>query len=308
MKILLTGGSSFTGYWFAKSLADAGCHVVAPVRRPVSSYIDGMRAERVKRLRECAEVIGDCPFGDIRFMDLVRDGQYDVFCHHAARVGDYRSAQFDIVAALEENTRNLRAVLKTLANKGLKGLVYTGSVFEENEGAGNEPLIAFSAYGLAKGLTATVMRHRCRELSMPYFKFVIPNPFGPLEEPRFCAYLLRTWKDNGVARVSTPDYVRDNIHVDLLARAYAQYVGEVASGAANSRLNPSGYVGTQRSFAKHVAAEMRPRLGLLCDLEFATQNDFSEPLMRVNTDSAAHYVGSWDEEMAWTRLADAYRQ
>ena len=40
---------------------------------------------------------------------------------------------------------------------------------------------------------------------------MIPNPFGPYEEPRFMAYLMKTWLKGEVARVQTPRYVRDNI-------------------------------------------------------------------------------------------------
>ena len=58
---------------------------------------------------------------------------------------------------------------------------------------------------------------------MPLGKFVIPNPLGPFEEPRFCAYLIRQWQAGEAAEVRTPAYVRDNIHVDLLAAAYAAF-------------------------------------------------------------------------------------
>src|SRR5262249_13190951 len=156
------------------------------------------------------------PFGSERFLEVARSGGFDILCHHAARVGDYRSPDFDIAGALAENTANLRAVLETLAKGGLKGVLLTGSVFEQDEGAGDGPLVAFSPYGLSKTLTSVVVAHRCRELGLPFAKFVIPNPFGPLEEPRFCAYLVRTWKKREIAKVNTPAYIRDNIHVSLL--------------------------------------------------------------------------------------------
>ena len=38
MKVLLTGASSFTGYWFAKTLHSKGHEVVAPLRAPKDSY------------------------------------------------------------------------------------------------------------------------------------------------------------------------------------------------------------------------------------------------------------------------------
>ena len=70
-----------------------------------------------------------------------------------------------------ETTANLRAVLEALARDGLKSVVTTGSVFEQYEGAGEMPLVAFSAYGLSKGLTAKVVRRRCREVGLRYGKF-----------------------------------------------------------------------------------------------------------------------------------------
>ncbi len=308
MKVLLTGGSSFTGYWFARALQQAGHHVVAPLRATRLSYAEGVRAERVRHLGDVAEIVEDTAFGSERFMELAQAGGYDLLCHHAARVGDYRNPDFDIPGALEENTCNLRPALAFLASGGLKGLVLTGSVFEQDEGAGEAPLAAFSSYGLSKGLTAVVVSHRCREIGLPYGKFVIPNPFGPLEEPRFCAYLIRTWKKGEVARVNTSDYVRDNIHVSLLAAAYAKFAQQVAeSGSPAQKLNPGGYVETQGAFAQRFAAAMRARLGLACELDLGVQTDFSEPLMRVNLDSAARYVGQWDEASAWDQVADFYK-
>lgn len=307
MKVLLTGASSFTGYWFARALSEAGVEVVAPLRAAAASYDQGPRAERVRRLKPMAEIVDAAPFGSERFLALAKASRCDILCHHAARVGDYRSPDFDIAGALAENTANLRAVLDTMAHGGLKAVVLTGSVFEEGEGAGEAPLRAFSPYGLSKGLTSAVFRHRCGEFGTPLAKFVIPNPFGPLEEPRFCAYLVRTWKKSETARVNTPLYVRDNIHASLLAKAYAKFVAEAAAGGARMKLNPSGYLEAQGQFAERFAAAMRPRLKLSCTLEHGVQTDFSEPLMRVNVDSAARYVGTFDEEAAWDEAAEAYR-
>lgn len=306
MKVLLTGASSFSGFWFAKALVAAGATVVAPLRSVPGSY-SGVRGERVRRLSEIAEIVPDVQFGDQRFLDLVSHGDFETLCHHAAHVADYRSPDFDVMGAVAANVRNLRPVLERMSKRGLKAVIATGSVFEQDEGLGNLPLRAFSPYGLSKGLTWQVIRHWTTVLAIPVGKFVIANPFGPFEEPRFTAYLIDCWSKGNAAVVRTPRYVRDNMHADLLALAYKRFVLETSSNGRSTRLGPSGYVETQGAFAERVAVELRPRLGLKCDLELLSQTEFNEPVARINTDMIEAGTCGWSESAAWDRLAEYYQ-
>lgn len=307
MKILLTGASSFTGYWIARALHQAGHHVVATLRGAPQGY-DGVRGERVRRLADCAEIVPDCVFGEARFLDLVQAGGWDLLCHHAANVTNYRSPDFDAAGALAENTRNLPAILRRLADQGSRGVVLTGSVFEQNEGAGTQPLHAFSPYGLSKGLTDQTFRYWTAAIGMPMGKFVIPNPFGPFEEPRFCAYLLKCWSKGETASVKTPLYVRDNIHVDLLALSYAAFCADLPETPGFHRRNVSGYVESQGAFAVRYAAELRSRVGLDCRVELMEQTDFSEPMVRINTDRVDAAPLGWSEKDAWDAIAAYCRE
>jgi UDP-glucose 4-epimerase len=302
VKILLTGASSFSGLWFARALHAAGHHVVAPLRRAREEYRGDVRALRVAELDHVAECSFGSVFGDARFLDLCHSGDWDLLCHHAAEVGDYRSPTFDAAGALAANTRNFAEVLGAM--RGLRGVVLTGSVFEANEGAGTAPLRAFSLYGVSKGLTADLVRFHCETAGIPLGKFVVPNPFGAFEEPRFCAYLLRQWRAGQAAEVRTPAYVRDNIHVDLLAAAYATFAQRVAATAGYMRTNPSGYVESQGAFAERFAREIGRRTGLDCRILLAHQTDFSEPLVRINTDPT--HLPSWNKPAAWDAIAAFY--
>src|SRR5580765_3008739 len=228
MRILFTGISSFTGCWFARSLTAAGHEVIGTLTRKLESY-EGVRRRRLDELNTVCRLILEAPFGIDAFFKLIADfKQWDLLCHHAAEATNYRSSDFDIHRALLSNSLNLRKVLSILKSAGLQGVVLTGSVFENDEGNGNEPLQAFSPYGLAKGLTWQVFRFYCEQAGLPLGKFVIPNPFGPWEEPRFTAYLMKTWKARQAAQVKTPDYTRDNIHVDLLTAVYVKFVEQLA--------------------------------------------------------------------------------
>ena len=306
MKILFTGASSFTGFWFVKTLAAAGHELICPVTANLVDYAE-LRLWRVEQLKAVCRLVPQAPFGSENFLKLIRENRFDVLCHHAAEVRNYKSPDFDAGRALQNNTQNLRAVLTALKPRGLKAVCFTGSVFEPDEGTGDEPLRAFSPYGLSKALTFQFFRYYCFEAGVALGKFVIPNPFGPCEEPRFTAYLMRTWREGKPAEVKTPDYVRDNIHVDLLAAVYSQFVqqfGESKTGYV--RINPRGYVGKQGEFAQRVAQETRTRLGWTCELKLSPQEDFSEPLSRANTEPAGKLVPQWNEAAAWDAFANFY--
>jgi UDP-glucose 4-epimerase len=308
MRIVLTGASSFTGFWFARALAESGHEVIATLSSPDRADVySGIRATRLDRLKGFAQPVFDVPFGSEKFLDALRQiGPFDVFCHHWAEVRGYREPNFDPIAALAANTRGLVDVLSAIKDAGCGSMVLTGSVFEQNEGIGNQPMRAFSPYGLSKGLTRALCEYYCDREGVLFDRFVIPNPFGPYEEPRFTDYLMRTWLAGGVARVGTPRYVRDNIHVDLLAKCYAGFV--IAAGKKGGRkLGPSGYAESQGAFAERVAREVSARTGLDCALSVAEQVDFAEPATRINTTVPDTAALGWDETSAWDEFVRCYQ-
>jgi nucleoside-diphosphate-sugar epimerase len=308
MKILFTGASSFTGYWFVQELSRAGHEVTAIFRRRPEEYADEPRRKRVNALLNVCRPVSGASFGDEKFVQLIKQGSFDVLCHHAADVTNYKSLDFDVTAAVQNNTRNIAGVLNAMKNGGCGRLLLTGSVFENDEGSGSEDLPAFSPYGLSKALTAQMFRYYTARAGIALAKFVIPNPFGPLEEPRFTAYLMKNWFAGVTPAVSTPLYVRDNIHVSLLAKVYAKFAQSLSSSSGFTRINPTGYIESQGSFALRFAREMQPRIKLACPVEMKTQTDFSEPRIRINTDVPDVASLKWDEKQAWDDIADYYRQ
>jgi UDP-glucose 4-epimerase len=305
MKILFTGGSSFTGSWFIRELAAAGHQVTAVFRSEADGYIDEIRRRRVTMAALVSQPVYCCSFGDERFLALIAEGGWDLLSHHAADVSNYKSADFDAIAALGNNTYNLACVLDTLKAAGCHRVLLTGSAFENGEGAGSQGLPDFSPYGLSKALTAQVFRYYCARTGLGLGKFVIPNPFGPYEEPRFTAYLIKNWLGGATPKCSSPAYVRDNIHVSLLAKAYTQFASKVPTDGF-ARINPSGYAESQGAFTLRVAQEMRLRLGLPCLVELQKQVDFPEPRVRINTDPVDTNALAWDESAAWDEMADYY--
>jgi len=308
MKILFTGASSFTGFWFLRELGTAGHDLTAIFRHRTDEYTDSLRRRRVALAGEACRPVHGCSFGDATFLALIKEGHWDVLCHHAAEVTNYKSLQFDTVTAVQNNTHNLLAVLDTLQSVGCSRVVVTGTVFEGGEGAGSQGLPDFSPYGLSKALTARIFQFYCGRAGLSLGKFVIPNPFGPYEEPRFTAYLMKNWLTGATPVCSSPSYVRDNIHASLLAKVYVQFVRNLGDVSGFTKINPSGYVESQGAFALRMAAEMRRRLNLPCLVELRKQTDFAEPRARINTDFPDVGALGWDESTAWDELAAYYQQ
>lgn len=306
MKILFTGGSSFTGFWFIRELSAAGHSVTAVFRRQAEEYPDATRRDRVALAAATSQPIYSCSFGDEKFLSLVAEGGWDLLCHHAADVTNYKSLNFDVVGALRNNTHNLPLVLDALQATGCRRLLLTGSAFEGGEGAGSQGLPDFSPYGLSKALTARMFAYNCERFGVGLGKFVIPNPFGPFEEPRFTAYLMKTWLAGDTAVCSSPAYVRDNIHVSLLAKVYVQFAAQFPP--TFTRINPSGYAESQGAFTLRMAQEMRPRLRLPCLVELKKQIDFPEPRVRINTDIPDVGAVGWEESSAWDEMALYYQR
>ena len=137
MKVLLTGASSFTGYWFAHALHAAGAHVVAPLRAAAASYAEGTRAERVRRLgrRRRGRGRGAVRLGALPGSCEVRRLRPSLPSRGAGRrlsQPGFRHRR----RARRKHRQSARGSRDALGKGGLKGVVLTGSVFEQDEGAG----------------------------------------------------------------------------------------------------------------------------------------------------------------------------
>ena len=296
MKILFTGASSFSGLWLIKELTGKGHTVTATFQRNLADY-EGIRRKRVEIAASLTTPVWSSSFGDDTFLEVLEDNSWDLLCHHGADVTNYKSPSFNIKKAVANNTYNLSQVMSSLHGAGI---ILTGTVFEPGEGspAGE----AVSPYGLSKGKTSELFEKAALEHNISLKKFVIPNPFGPFEEGRFTTYLVKNWLNGEPAVLDYPDYVRDNIPVSLLAKAYLHLV----EAPSLMKLCPKGYTGPQRQFIERFAKELSSRLAIDCPLEIREQKEFVEPKTRTATDLLDWESLGWNEKRSWDELAEYY--
>ncbi|MGF1474912.1 MAG: NAD-dependent epimerase/dehydratase family protein [Geminicoccaceae bacterium] len=305
MRVLLTGASSFTGCWFARALIEREAEVTALLAGPRN---DG-RADRDVRLATLPAEVGlidRAPFGTPAFLNAItRLGPFETACLHGSQVGDHRSRHFDVEAAVEANTLNADTVMARLADSGCRRMIVTGSVFEAGEGVGDGTDRSIGGYGEAKSRSSLRLIDAATARGLDAIKFTIANPFGPLEKSGFTTYLARTWLAGDRPFVEAPSRVRDNLHVDLLARLYAR----VATGELDvpgGRLAPSGYRETLLEFATRFGREIGERLKIPTPLAHSVETPADQPTVRVASDPIERLVTPIRYEQAWDRLAAFY--
>ena len=308
MKILFTGASSFSGFWFCKQLAEAEHQVFATfTRSAIEDYPEaGFVRQRVRMLQEYVSPLWSLRAGSDAFIHLVETEPWDIICLHASYVKDHQSPDFPVDYAVEQNTYGMDRFIPLLKEKGVP-VIWTGTYYEANEGKGSDPGVDISPYARSKRLSWERLYKLARKSGVPVGKFVMPNPFGPWEGKGLTSYLVKTWLSRDfVPCIKTPDYVRDNIPIDLMAKSYLHLIKEIAYRKSTLRYNPSMYIGSQRGFVEYFTAKMEQYFPCACQLEFARQAIFAEPMSRYNTDSAQGRHIDWDESMFWTNLIEWY--
>ena len=83
---------------------------------------------------------------------------------------------------------------------------------------------------------------------------------------------------------------------------WARPEGASAAEIAASAGRPAPVRARQLAKTRQVAR----RLGWACELELPVQTEFSEPLMRINTEPAQLQHPEWDEQRFWDQFADYY--
>ena len=284
MRVLLTGASSFSGYWIAKALAAKGAEVTAVCRGQPELY-DPQRRARIEAVARRAAVVFDRPFGSPGFLQLIDEAlPFEVLCLHHAEVGDFRRPDFCALDAARSDTAGLELVLQRMIRRGLQRLVHTGTVFEAGEGEGDRPLRAIGAYGLAKTLSSQIIGHTAVAAGIDCRKVTIPSPFGPGQSGGFVGYLVREWQAGRTPLLDHPDRLRDFVPVELIADHYADVAMGSAAAPADGRSSPSGYVETVAAFADRLARELGPRLRVSCTIRSSDPPKPSlEPRRRFNT-------------------------
>ncbi len=219
MRILITGGAGFIGSNIADHLAEAGHEV-----HVMDDLSTGFR-ENV-----CTGIIlHELDIRSREASDLVKNGNFDVVCHHAAQMDVRRSVREPIFDA-DVNILGTLNILEACRDGSVKRVVYAstgGAVYGEpvmlpvNESHSIDPICH---YGISKHTVEHYLFLYRYLYDLDYVVLRYPNVYGPRQNPHgeagvtaifTLAYLSgRAPKINGNGM-----QLRDYVHVCDIARA-----------------------------------------------------------------------------------------
>jgi nucleoside-diphosphate-sugar epimerase len=288
---LITGATSFSGIWFTKTMLDSGIECIA-VSRNTESHSEIVQ-NRLNWIRK------DYPNFKLSTLEESLDiSRVDVVCFHGTATFDYRNPHFDIDLAVQSTLE----VSKIIHSKFKDALyVHTGTFSEPNESIGNNSL-SFNPYSTSKNIIYN--QHKSLVDEGQLLKYVMPNPFGPLENHKFTGYLIQQWAAGKKPLIKSPNYVRDNVPIDLLSAHYVQTLINYTKGLGARTAWPSKYIESNLAFAKRYANHFNALTGYPTPIDAVLHHEFEEPRIRINKDYCEDTVKGWSEIDSWTKIIE----
>ena len=77
---------------------------------------------------------------------------------------------------------------------------------------------------MSKKTFCTIVKQIAPSIGLNFARLVIPNAIAPFEDQKLCFHLTKLLMQVSDFIIKTPDYVRDIIHIELLAEIYVKQI------------------------------------------------------------------------------------
>jgi nucleoside-diphosphate-sugar epimerase len=290
-RVVVTGVSSYTGACIAALLADRGHRVVGLCRRPAEAY-EGLTERRLALARGagCSLVF------DLHaeaFPAWSAEQLVDVWIHHHHPMENFRAQGYDVGGAEQQVLASVPALMRTLATRGTRLVIYSSTYFEPGEG-GQAPDAKVTPYAALKARIYEKMSTACAEAGLSLSRVVIPAPSGALENAdRLTPSLLVAAEHGHEFALRSPDSIMDVIPGETLAESYASLLEAGLDGAEAQTRRPSGLATTAADWARRVDQEIAHVLGWQLKLNIPPEADRA-PAVRFENPVAERVPVDWD--------------
>jgi len=219
MRILVTGGAGFIGSNVADMLIEGGHEV---------HVMDDLSTGSRENLNPGA-VFHELDIRSPGAAGVVRDGGFDVLCHHAAQMDVRRSVREPLFDA-DVNIRGTISLLEAAREGGVRRVVYAstgGAVYGEPETipvAESHSVNPICHYGISKHTVEHYLFLYRHLYGLDYVVLRYPNVYGPRQNPHgeagVTAIFTLAYLEGRRPRINGDgNQLRDYVHVHDIARA-----------------------------------------------------------------------------------------
>ena len=277
MNILFLGASSFTGFHFVNELSKIKKNkIYCTLTKNINQY-KSIRYERIKFLSKKKNIIflKKIKFGDKKFINLLKQIKFDIFCFHHAFTKDYNdNSKFKFQKSIKENTKNIHEVFKLIDFKSL--IIISNTIFQDIP---TKKYKAVNNYGISKSNSFNQIKYYCKKNNIKYRSIYITNPWGVYEEKKLNYYLIKNWFDNKNAHISHPNYIRDNIYIDKLSQSYKRVI---LSKSNKVDFFPSGICSSNKMFIEALKKKFEQFFQKKVKVTYANNAIYNQPMCRIN--------------------------
>ena len=219
MKVLVTGGAGFIGSNVADSFIENGHDVEV-----LDDLSTGFR-ENVNP----AAAFHEISITSGKAAELIRDGDFDILCHHAAQMDVRRSVREPLFDANVNITGSLN-LFEAARKAGLRRVVYAstgGAVYGEPTSlpvGEDHPVNPICHYGISKHTVEHYLFLYRHLYDLDYVALRYPNVYGPRQNPHGEAgvtaiFSLAYLEGRKTVINGDGEQLRDYVHVQDIARA-----------------------------------------------------------------------------------------
>jgi len=302
IKVAVSGACSFTGLWIARALKDKGYAVLAHISEQPDECV-GLKGIRLKLLHDIANVTFGIKAEDGSMLTWIRENKPDIWIHHHHWMPNFRSPDYDLDKALEIGVKPIPALVSELANNACKGIVYTGTYFEPNEGGKSEH-DEVTPYSNSKALVWKGLKAEAEQKHLPVSKCVLPDPVGPFEnEDRVIPLLIKKSLNGEQFALMSPRAIGDRVSVFHVAETYCSLVDGLLDGRAQI-VRPSGWVGPLDEWIKLVLEELVKRQLGIKPCSVIKNESPKKPGVLMNSKSEKlniNWPSVWKQYAEWLR-------
>ena len=277
MNILFLGATSFTGFHFVEQLSKIKKGKIYCILTKNLNQYEPLRYKRIKLLSKKKNVIliKKTKFGDKKFVNLLKNIKFNIFCFHHALTKNYNdNSKFNLKKSLKENTNNIKEVFKRIDSKSL--IIISNTIFQ------NIPAKKYKAvnnYGISKSNSFNQIKYFCKKNNIKFKSIYITNPWGIYEEKKLNFYLIKKWFDNKNPIISHPNYIRDNIYIDKLSKSYKKIV---LSKSNKIDYFPSGICSSNQLFIEAFKKKFEQFFNKKVKVTYANNAIYNQPICRIN--------------------------